>query len=47
MRFVDLNFRFRWVPTLLLVLSIPLFSGLGFWQIDRAEQKQEQARTLD
>jgi len=47
MRFVDLNFRFRWVPTLLLVLSIPLFFGLGFWQIDRAEQKREQARTLD
>ncbi|MCB2261446.1 MAG: SURF1 family protein [Candidatus Thiosymbion ectosymbiont of Robbea hypermnestra] len=46
MRFVELNFRFRWVPTLLLALPIPLFVALGFWQIDRAEQKREQARVL-
>lgn len=46
MRFVELKFHFRWVPTLLLVLPIPLFVALGVWQIDRAEQKREQARVL-
>lgn len=46
MRFVDLDFQFRWAPTLLLVLLTPLFVALGVWQIDRAEQKREQARVL-
>lgn len=46
MHFGDLNFRFRWVPTLLLALPIPLFVALGIWQLDRAEQKREQARLL-
>jgi surfeit locus 1 family protein len=39
-------FRFRWVPTLLLALPIPLFVALGLWQLDRADQKRELARTL-
>jgi surfeit locus 1 family protein len=46
MRLGDLYFRPRWTPTLLLTLPIPLFIALGFWQIDRAEQKREQARIL-
>lgn len=46
MRFVDVKFHFRWVSTLLLILPIPLFIALGLWQIDRAEQKREQARVL-
>lgn len=46
MQFGDLKFRFRWVPTLLLALPIPLFVGLGIWQIDRADQKREQTRLL-
>ena len=46
MKFGDLEFRFRWVPTLLLALPIPLFVALGFWQLDRADQKREQARVL-
>jgi len=33
--------------TLLLALPIPLFIALGVWQLDRAEQKREQARVLD
>ncbi len=46
MRFGDLQFRFRWVPTLLLALPIPLFLYLGSWQMDRAAQKREQAQML-
>jgi surfeit locus 1 family protein len=47
MRIGALAFRFRWVPTLLLALPIPLFLVLGFWQLDRAEQKRELAHTLE
>ncbi len=46
MKFGDLEFRFRWVPTLMLALPIPLFITLGFWQLERADQKREQARVL-
>jgi len=46
MQFGYVKFHFRWVPTLLLALPIPLFVALGVWQIDRAEQKREQARIL-
>jgi len=46
MPFGDVKIHFRWVPTLLLVLPIPLFVALGIWQIDRAEQKREQAQVL-
>jgi surfeit locus 1 family protein len=46
MRSGDLEFRVRWVPTLLLALPIPLFIALGFWQLERADEKAEQARLL-
>jgi surfeit locus 1 family protein len=46
MQFGDLEFRVRWVPTLLLALPIPLFIALGVWQLDRADQKREEARVL-
>jgi surfeit locus 1 family protein len=46
MQFGGLEFRFRWMPTLLFALPIPLFIGLGMWQLDRADQKREQAREL-
>lgn len=46
MQFSDLEFRVRWVPMLMLALPIPLFIALGFWQLDRADQKQQQARVL-
>jgi surfeit locus 1 family protein len=44
MYFRGLEFRFRWVPTLMLALLVPLFVALGIWQLDRAEQKRELAR---
>jgi len=44
MRFGDLKFSVRLVPTLLLALPIPFFVALGLWQLDRAEQKREQAQ---
>lgn len=47
MQFGDLEFRFRWVPTLMLALPIPLFLALGFWQLDRADQKRDQVRVLN
>lgn len=46
MTFGDLQFRFRWIPTLLLALPVPIFVVLGIWQLDRAEQKAELAETL-
>ncbi len=46
MRFGDVKIRLRWVPTLLLMLPIPLFVALGVWQLDRAEQKREQVRVF-
>jgi len=46
MQFGDLKLRIRWVPTLLLALPIPLFVGLGIWQLDRADQKHERTRLL-
>jgi surfeit locus 1 family protein len=35
-----IEFSPRPVPTLVTVLLFPLLLGLGFWQLDRAEQKQ-------
>lgn len=46
MWFKHVKFRFRWVPTLLFVLPIPLFVALGMWQIERAGQKRDQARAF-
>lgn len=46
MQIGDLKFRFRWVPTLLLALPIPLFVALGIWQLDRADQKRAQTHLL-
>ena len=46
MTFGDLRFRFRWIPTLLLAVPMPIFVVLGIWQLDRAEQKTELAETL-
>lgn len=30
----------RWVPTLAFLLVLPALMGLGFWQLDRAQQKK-------
>lgn len=39
------NFYFQpqAIPTLVVLLLAPLFLGLGFWQLDRAEQKRAMA----
>jgi surfeit locus 1 family protein len=46
MRLRGLEFRMRWVPTLVLALPIPVFLALGVWQLDRAGQKRDLAATL-
>lgn len=46
MQFRSLAFRFRWIPTLLFAVPIPLFVGLGLWQLDRADQKRDFASIL-
>jgi surfeit locus 1 family protein len=43
----EYRLRFRLFPFLLLAVPIPLFMYLGFWQLDRAEQKRELAATLE
>jgi surfeit locus 1 family protein len=47
MKFGEYQFKFFLAPTLLLALPVPLFAGLGLWQLDRAEQKREQAQSLE
>jgi len=42
----DVEFQFRWVPALLLLIAVPLFVRLGLWQLDRADQKRERAEVL-
>ena len=36
------SYRFKpgLVPSLMVLLLLPIFIRLGFWQLDRAEQKQ-------
>jgi surfeit locus 1 family protein len=46
MRFGDFQYRFRWVPTLLVAFLVALFVGLGLWQLERAEEKRELAEAL-
>lgn len=41
MRIGDFRFRPRLVPTLVTALLLPILVGLGFWQLDRADQKFE------
>ncbi len=48
MQISTLRFQPRLFPTLLLVLVlVPLFLALGFWQLDRAQQKRTLANTLE
>ena len=41
------TFRPQAVPTVLVVILLPLFCGLGIWQLDRAEQKRQLAASLE
>lgn len=38
------RFRFRWIPTVVFALPIPLLVYLGLWQVDRAAQKSRLAK---
>lgn len=42
----DYEFRFRWLAALLVAVLVPLFVGLGIWQLHRAEEKRILAETL-
>ncbi|MGB8144116.1 MAG: SURF1 family protein [Chromatiaceae bacterium] len=46
MRFDESVFHPRWLPTLVLGLAFASFVALGFWQIERAAEKREQANDL-
>ncbi|MFZ1574487.1 MAG: SURF1 family protein, partial [Chromatiaceae bacterium] len=46
MRFGHYDIQFRWLPTLAMVLGVVLFVALGFWQLDRAKEKRQQAIEL-
>ncbi|MCU7931840.1 MAG: SURF1 family protein [Candidatus Thiodiazotropha sp. (ex Codakia rugifera)] len=41
------QFRIQAIPTIFMVILVPLFSGLGIWQLDRAEQKRTQGVSLE
>ena len=41
------RFRIQPVPTIVMVLLAPLFIALGFWQLDRADQKRTLAHNLE
>lgn len=41
MRIANYNFRPRLIPTLLVLLLLPILIRLGFWQISRAQEKRE------
>ena len=38
---------FHWKVTLLCLLTFPVLMALGFWQLDRAEQKRAREAALD
>lgn len=41
------QFRAQAIPTLIVVILAPFFTGLGLWQLDRAEQKRNLASSLE
>jgi surfeit locus 1 family protein len=41
MRVAQYEFKPALVPSLVFAMILPLLLGLGFWQLDRAEQKQQ------
>ena len=46
MDFRDYQFLPRVVPTAAILFALPVFLGLGIWQLDRAEQKEQLSRHL-
>ena len=43
----SLKFRFDWRATALVLLFLPIVISLGFWQLDRAEQKRQLQALFD
>lgn len=41
------TFRIQAVPTIIMVILVPLFSYLGLWQLDRAAQKRQMNASLE
>lgn len=41
------QFRAQAVPTIIVVLLVPVFCGLGIWQLDRADQKRSTSASLE
>ena len=41
------QFRAQAVPTILVVLLVPVFCGLGVWQLERADQKRSTSASLE
>jgi surfeit locus 1 family protein len=41
------QFRAQAIPTIIMVILVPLFTGLGIWQLDRAEQKRQLSAALE
>lgn len=42
-----LQFRIQAVPTVVMVIMMPVFIALGIWQLERAEQKRNTASSLE
>ena len=47
MRFGNHEFTPRLIPTLVTIVFLPVLVSLGFWQLDRAEQKREILRQYE
>lgn len=41
------QFQAQAVPTIIMVLLVPVFCGLGVWQLDRAAQKRSTSASLE
>ncbi len=41
MRIGHYQFKPKWVPSILTILMLPILIALGFWQLSRAEEKQQ------
>lgn len=41
------QFRAQAIPTFFVVLLVPVFCGLGIWQLDRADQKRSTSASLE
>lgn len=39
-KFLDFQFDFNWLSTLIVIVCIPLFIKLGLWQYNKAEMRQ-------